>query len=588
MKQEILDKIRLYRADPRIFIEQFFHIETTAERIRGLLQRDISPIRGSIYPFYFSEDQKILYQHFIRQRRQRRPVRLIILKSRQQCSSTLWAAILFAEAILNPNVKGLLLANLEHIGREIFSKINLFYSDLPKMLQPTIKLSEKRNLVFDNKEGTGLRSQIRVEVSANTDAGAGTSLTHFLGSEVARWFFPEKLMQSLMPGISKSANSMVVLESTARGYGNYFHLQYLDAKEGRTDFEAVFLPWFICKYYAKPLDTKWFDIPLDSEERYQPERELKARYSLTDEQLYWRRNTIDNECQGDPLKFIQEYPSNDIEAFISADMNVFNIRKLQELACRSYCHKGEKGDIRDNRFIPAYDGYWEIWEAPQPGVSYIFGVDSGTGIVGGDPNATVVLRADTLDQVAELHCHTDASTYSTAIVEGAKYYNNAFVIIEINGTSGGAVLERVKDKYYNLYLWETIDKFGKVVTNRLGWVTGRFTKPLLIQDARDYINQDLGKIRSPALIAELMSYLEHANGTIGAATGCYDDRAMAFMLCLRAYNSHQRRWESALKPNIAPTHVYEYNEATQTLTVPYRPRYQQGIEQINITPYGIY
>lgn len=587
MKQQILNKIKKYKENPQSFIEQFFHIETTPERIKGLLGQDIQPIRGKIYPFYFSEEQKILYQHFISQRQQRKPIRLVVLKSRQQCSSTLWAALLFAEAILNTNIKGLLIANLESISLEIFGKIRLFYSDLPKELQPVIQSGQwaRRKVIFDNKSGTGLRSQIRVDVSGNKDAGAGSTPTHFLATEVARWFFPEDIMLSVMPGIPKEHGTMIILESTARGYGNYFHQQYLMAKSNKTDFKAIFLPWFICKYYQKPLDSRWFDIPLDSEEYYQPERMLKEKYNLSDEQLYWRRFTIDNDCQGEPLNFMQEYPSDDIEAFVSTDMNIFNARKLQEISCRSYCHEGEKGDIKNNTFIPTFDGYWELWELPQTGITYIFGIDSGTGIVGGDPNTTIVIRADNLDQVAEIHCHTDASIYSQIIIEGAKFFNNAFLIIEITGSSGGALLERIKDKYYNLYLWERIDEFGKVITSKLGFETSSFTKQLLIQDIKDYINQDLGKIRSKALISELMTYIQHSDGKSGAASGCYDDRVMALGLCLRAYRSNQRRWEAFLKPKVNREDIYKFDSETRILTIPRYER-EQIYNQIT-TPYGI-
>lgn len=589
MNKEILNRFWRYRENPRQFIEQFFHIETTPERIQGLLHRNIKPIRGKIYPFYFSKDQEILYEHFIKQRQQRKPVRLIVLKSRQQCSSTLWAAILFAETILNPNVKSLLIGNLENISLEIFAKINLFYSDLPKELQPTILTGQwaKRKVIFDNKNGTGLHSQIRVDVSGNKDAGAGTTPTHFLASEVARWFYPEEIMLSVMPGIPKEHGSVIILESTAQGYGNYFHQQYLLAKSKKTDFEAVFLPWYICRYYQKPLDKKWFDIPIDSEVDYQPEQELKKRYNLSDEQLYWRRQTIDNDCQGDPLKFMQEYPSDDNEAFISTEMNVFNVRKLQELSCRSYCCKGQKGDIKNNRFIPTFDGYWEIWEAPQEKSTYIFGVDSGTGIQNGDPNVTIVLRADTLDQVAEYHSHTDASIYAQDIIEGAKYFNNAFIIIEITGTGGGATLERIKDNYFNLYRWEKIDEFGKVITSKLGFETGAYTKGLLIQDIKDYINFDLGKIRSKVLISELMSYLKYANGKMEAANNCYDDRVMALGLCLRAYRSNQRRWETPLKKETKINNDYTYNLEEQVIYVPFKNRDKgEPLNQIIKTPYG--
>jgi len=576
--------------EPKKFIEHFLHIETTAERVRTLAGENISPIRGEVYPFQFSEEQNIFYNVFQRQRKEKKPVRIIILKSRQTCCSTLWLSLCFTQALFRPNTKALIVTNLDDIKLTFYKKIELFLRDLPEEIKPEITQSVLKGFHIKGfpigNRIIPIQSELRFGVSANKDIGAGASRNWFLGSEVARWFFPEEIMLSIMPSIPNEKKTVVVLESTARGCGNYFHRLWLQAKEKKIEFEPIFIPWFEHKYYQKELDENWYDIPLDSVEEYRPEKELKKKYNLSDKQLYWRRYAIDNICGGDSLKFAQEYPSNDTECFISDDLNVFNIRKLQEL--RLLCEKGEKGDIRENRFISTYDGYWTIWEKPQIGVNYIFGIDSGTGIIDGNPNAIIVLRADTLDQVAEFNSHTDATQYVLDIIAGAEYYNNAFLVPELTGESGGAVLERLKEKYHNIYLWEKIDEFGKVITNKLGFVTNHFTKNLLINDIRDYINLDLGRIRSENLINELMTYIELESGRMTGLRGCNDDRVMALGLALRGYRSHQRRWENIIKMPTKKIEEYNYNVEKQLLEIPYKRNYYNKLEEENFTPYGVY
>lgn len=576
-------------ANPKLFIEKYLHIETTPERVKALVGQAV-PVRGNIYPFIFSEEQSILYNIYQKLRKERKPIRIIYLKSRQTCSTTFWTALCFAHMICHPNTKAFIVANLDQIKEQLYRKIELFFNDLPPELKPTVKqFSQIKGITFDDSTGQGLHSEIGFAVSANKDAGAGSTRHWFLGTEVARWFFPEEIMLSVMPSIPDEPETAVILESTARGHGNYFHQSWLEAKQGRGAFKAIFIPWFVHKYYQKKLDQKWFDIPLDTIEEYQPEKELVTRYNLSSEQLYWRRESIDNNCQSDPLKFCQEYPSTDIEAFISVELNVFNVRKLQQLYL--LCEKGQRGEIKDGSFSPVYNGLWEIWEKPQGRVTYIFGVDSGTGIVDGDPNVILVLRADTLDVVAEFSSHQEATPYANLLVEGAKFYNNAFCVIEITGGSGLAVLERVKQiPYYNLYLWERIDQFGKVITNKLGFETSggmRGSKQLLINDIRDYINFNYGKIRSKSLIDEMMSYIETSTGKMGAVSSCYDDRVMAFGLALRGYRSNQRRWEPAIKPNKSEEVEYNFYPERNIIEVPFvRKEYQRVGSSMISTPYG--
>ncbi|MEW6095181.1 MAG: hypothetical protein AB1567_01455, partial [bacterium] len=170
---------------------------------------------------------------------------------------------------------------------------------------------------------------------------------------------------------------------------------------------------------------------------------------------------------------------------------------------------------------------------------------------------------------------------------GAKYFNNAFLVPELTGSSGGALLERLKDKYYNIYRWERIDEFGKVITSKLGFETNHQTKGLVVEDIREYINFDLGKINSAELIRELMSYVELPNGKLSAIAGCNDDRVIAFGIALRGYRSRQRRWETPLKPKPEPILTAEYKPENNVLLVPNRRYEHPSVKQYVYTDYGV-
>lgn len=578
--------VEKWRDDPKQFIEKCFFIETSNQRIKDFFpNEEIKPLRGQIYPFKFTDGQNLIYNNYLKQCKAGKPVRQIILKPRQEGGSTCATALVFATTILNPNTYSLIIANLESSSIRLFNMVKLFLNELPfpQKYKPQVKTESKRKIVFDNKEGTGLHSEIRIDVSANKDAGRSATLQCFLGSEVSSWFYPEEVMLSVAQTIPDEPNTLKILESTAKGFGTYFHQQWLLAKEKAIDMEPIFIAWTQCKAYKRKLDERWFDVLLDSEERYKPEIELKKQYRLTDEQLYWRRYTIDNKCQGNPLKFCQEYPIIDVEAFISVAMNVFDVRKLQEIYYSLAHVNDEKGDIKDGRFQSCGDGYWTLWEKPEIDVAYIMGLDSGTGSEGGNPSVAIVLRADTLDQVGELVCHLPPTEFAKLAVEGAKYFNEAFLNPEITGC-GLAVIEQIKAlNYYNIYRWERADEYRKKITNKLGFETNIWSKNLLVNDIRDYINYDSGKIRSKVLINEMMNFLEYPDGKMGAGTGCNDDRVIAFGLTLRAWKSHQRQWEKPIrqKQEIPTIDFYE-----NRIEIPYQKRINSSPKQL-WTPYGV-
>ena len=46
--------------------------------------------------------------------------------------------------------------------------------------------------------------------------------------------------------------TVVVLESTAKGIGNFFHDTWCDAVDGKSAYTPLFVPWFEIDIYYKP------------------------------------------------------------------------------------------------------------------------------------------------------------------------------------------------------------------------------------------------------------------------------------------------------------------------------------------------
>ena len=71
---------------------------------------------------------------------------------------------------------------------------------------------------------------------------------------------PEDIVRSACSGILLKPYTMIVYESTANGTGNFFHREYTAAKEGKSQFEAMFVSWFDIEQYTLAFDSdneKW-------------------------------------------------------------------------------------------------------------------------------------------------------------------------------------------------------------------------------------------------------------------------------------------------------------------------------------------
>ena len=79
----------------------------------------------------------------------------------------------------------------------------------------------------------------------------------------------------------------------------------------KSEFQTIFYPWFRNKEYRKQLIEP---IKYDDYEEF-----LVKTYGLDDEQLFWRRNKLQNEFKKREHLFKQEYPSSLNEAFLKND-----------------------------------------------------------------------------------------------------------------------------------------------------------------------------------------------------------------------------------------------------------------------------
>ena len=479
-----------------------------------------------------------------------KPVRIWILKARQKGCSTLCEGIIYSTTSQNENTNALILADDIDGSNYLFEMSKLFQEKLEEHtphLAPALKRSNEKKLEFAD-----IHSQIRIDSAMNArSAMTGGSrvgrkftfqIVHL--SEVA--YFPglKSLLTGLLQAVPKLPGTIVIGETTANGLGGDFYYEWQRAKRGESDWTPLFIPWFTSPEYAMSL------IPgevLDLDEEEKSLLKLFRTYGLDKAgdmaRLKWRRHTIANECQGSLDIFHQEYPSTDVEAFISSGRPVFNTKVLHEWL-NSATEPIEVGDLHaedvltDPEFIENPKGYVKIWEWPEEGKQYVVGVDVSEGLETGDYSTAQVVCRNTLNVVAEWHGHIEEHLLADEMCKLGLFYNVALLAVEVNAMGISTCRFLHEAGYPNLYYREHFDKVGHQYVDRLGWKTDRTSRPVLISGIARYITNREGEIPSRELISELLTFIKNAQGKTEAQAGCYDDRVMAFGIALQLHDSN--------------------------------------------------
>jgi hypothetical protein len=493
---------------------------------------------GELIPFKLNYMQLKINEEIERQKAAGKPVRIIVLKARQMGCSTFTEGRLFHKTTMSKLTNSMIIAHKEDASTNLFNMSKLFYECMPEPLQPMRKASNAKELIFENpttnakekSSNPGLRSKIKIETASSSGAGRSDMIHNMHISELAFWPNASEVMTGVLQAVPMNPNTMIIVESTANGVGGYFYDMWQASKEGKNDFVPLFFAWFENPEYRMEVPE---GFRLDAEER-----ELKELYNLDDEQLVWRRWCINNNCGGDIDKFFQEYPSNDIEAFLSSGRPVFNTSTLNSMLQEAKKNPPKLiGNIVEEggrvKFVKQEKGYLSIWKEPEDGREYLISADVAEGLAHGDYSVADVIDRKTMEQVAQWHGHIDPDVFGEELYKLARLYNMAFIVTEVNN-HGLTTVTTLKKKYRKLYRRRTVDKISNKSRQEYGFQTNTKTKPLVIDFLAKCIRERTVKINCKETIEECLTYVRDDKGATNAQEGCYDDRVMALAIGLYA------------------------------------------------------
>ena len=505
-------------------------------------------------PFILNRGQRKVLAVLEEDRLAERPIRIIVLKARQWgCSTLIQSYMAWIQMCLRPNWSSLICCH----NKDSAVNIRRLYTDLirdyPADMWDGGEDGETK-LQFKPFEGsvnvreiTGRGCRVAVTSSEAQDAIRGYDIAMAHLSEAAYWretprLSPNDLIRSVSGAVALIPYSLIAMESTANGMGNYFYEEWQRAKAGESDKRPVFVAWFEVEMNTLKLQTSPLEFASSLSQR---EQELWSM-GCTLQQINWYREKA--RCDKDLRKLHAEYPSNDIEAFGSTDNGVFDQTDIDRMLrdCREPL---DRYKVIADSFVSHPDGELEVWETPRPRTDYVVAVDIGGRTDSSDWSVIAVMRRC---GIADNHCHSVVAQWRghvdhDILVDIARvialHYNEALLIVESNtlesdtaasADRGSFVLRRLAETYPNLYRRRSSDDSSGSGAWRVGFHTNRATKSLLVNSLIKAVREGEYCERSAAACYELAVYTRHPGGNYGAKKGYHDDILMTRALAIHA------------------------------------------------------
>lgn len=536
---------------------------------------------GEIIPYLPAPAQIKLNKAIEQARRERRPPRIVYLKARQVFVSTGTAGRFFHETAFTPGQHTMVVAHELKSARNLWGYYDLF--------QSTYKPFGARPLGAIHLDALSKRSQgagelewangswIKIATADNVETGRSFTVQRLHLSEYAFYRDARTLMAALIKMVPDSLDSIVVVESTANGVGNDFWQLWQVANDpaARSEWIPLFCAWHEHPEYQRrlPCPKGEFFASLDAEER-----ELMQQFRLSLEQLAWRRWSIHTEFRGDAELFRQECPSTPEEAFRTSGRPVFSEKHLARMPLIREAIAGRLeeeliGTQRRISFLPVERGELTVYKKPEAGHLYAIGADTamgrdlseGKGTADPDYSVANVLDIDSGEQVANLRGRIDPPTFGAYLCTLGRWFNFAFIVLEVNYTGLGTVPELLRQGYPPAMLYHrpvTPDDLTHMGTEtsfgRVGWKTTPVTRPQMLSRLAQAIREMTVIIRCPQTLQECRTFVYHPDGKPAGQQGCHDDEVFSIGLALVGLEAFPRQLRSGAtsRQQVAAVHKY--------------------------------
>ena len=396
---------------------------------------------------------------------------------RQSGKSTIVTSYLLWYVLFNANVNVAILANKAATAREMLQRLQLSYENLPKWLQQGILQWNRGSLELENG------SKI---LAASTSASAVRGMSFnvifldefaFVPNHVADQFF-----SSVYPTISSGKSTKVIIISTPHGM-NMFYKLWHDAERKANEYI--------------PTEVHWSEVP--------------------GRDAAWKEQTIKNTSE---QQFRVEFECE----FLGSVDTLISPSKLRTMVY---------GDpIKEKNGLAMY-------ETCKEGHSYVITADVSRG-VSGDYSAFLVIDTTEIPyKLVAKYRSNDIKPilFPNIIVDVAKNYNHAFVLVEVNDV-GGQVADIIQYdlEYDNLLMCAMRGRAGQQLgqgfsgkKTQMGIKMSTATKQIGCSNLKVLLEDDKFLLNDYDCIAELTTFIQKGV-SFQAEEGCNDDLAMCMVI----------------------------------------------------------
>ena len=401
----------------------------------------------------------------------------IFCTPRQVGKSTTVVSYFLWYILFNEDVNIAILANKGSLARDILSRLQLAYENLPKFLQQGVLIWNKGNIELEN--GSKVFAS-----STSSSAIRGGSYNMILLDEFA--FVPpniaDEFMASVYPTISSGKSTKIVVVSTPNGL-NHFYKMWEDAKSKRNNYI--------------PVNVHWKDVPGRDDA--------------------WKEETIRNIGEE---RWAQEFEGE----FVGGTNTLINGSVIKNMVFKTP--------------IEHRNGL-DVYEHPIKDHVYAIGVDVSRG-ENLDYSAFSVFNVSRFPykQVAKYRSSSISPLLYPSVIDScAKKYNDSHVLIETNGI-GQQVADIIHNdlECENLILVTSKGRAGQVVdggfgkgTTQLGVTMSKKVKQVGCSMLKDLIESEKMITNDFDTIAELNTFVSKAQ-SYEADVGCHDDLVMSMLL----------------------------------------------------------
>ena len=393
---------------------------------------------------------------------------------RQVGKTTGVVGYLLHKVLFNENYNVAVLANKERQAREILARVQLAYEWLPKWMQQGIVEWNKGSIELEN--GSKILAS-----STSSSAIRGQSYNLIYLDEFA--FVPRNIQDqffaSVFPTISSGQTTKLIITSTPNGMDLFYKI-WIDSEQDRNTYARV--------------DVHWSDVPGRDEA--------------------WKDLMIKNTSVD---QFRQEFECE----FLGSSNTLIHPSVLSKLV-----------------FFPPQTNAQgvNVFAEPKKGHQYFMTVDLAEGL-GQDSSAFTVIDATTVPyEVVATYKNSSISEllFPTLIMNVAKYYNSAWVLVETNIGSQVVNILHQDLEYENVVTTKTSGRKGVMLgsggsQSRLGVKTTKVTKRIGCSNLKSLVESNKIKLNDFEVIQQLSTYVADKS-SFNAEEGHHDDLVMCLVL----------------------------------------------------------